>query len=139
MKPLKKFINEILYPACLTFSVIVFAFSMFSEIAGLNNKFSYNLSDLILFMIFSLIFSWSLKVFRTKKLSFPKALALNFLCYIADTFVVFAILGGKKNFAGMFIVFTLYYILFAIVFAVARRLTNDADSPKKSEYKKMFK
>lgn len=139
MESFKKFVNTILYPAGLIFTAIVFTFSLMYEIAGLNGSPVYNLTDHILFAVFSLIFSWTLQIFKIKNIKYVKALFLNFLCFLADAFFVFTILGGKKNTGGMLIIFTAVYVVFAIVFSIARKLESKSAPSKKNQYKKMFK
>ncbi len=140
MEEFKKFVREILYPACLIFTLIIFFFSLIfeTEVLKLTSSSAYSLIGVIRFFLFSLILSWSRKVFDIPKISRAKAHFLHYLIFLGNVTVVFVIMGGMTNFLGANIVFSLLYIVGALIAAITRKLTHK-DSKNKTEYKRQFK
>lgn len=140
MEEFKKFVREILYPACLIFTLIIFFFSLIfeTEVLKLTSSSAYSLIGVIRFFLFSLILSWSRKVFDIPKMSRAKAHFLHYLIFLGNVTVVFVIMGGMTKFIGAIIVFSLLYLIGALIAAIIRKLTHKNEKPKQ-EYKRQFK
>lgn len=136
----KKFVKDILYPACLIFTVIIFFFSLIFEtdVLKLTVSSTYSLIGVIRFFLFSLILSWSRKVFDIPKISRAKAHFLHYLIFLGNVTVVFVIMGGMTKFIGAIIVFSLLYLIGTLIEVIIRRLTHKNEKPKQ-EYKRQFK
>ncbi len=140
MEGFKKFVKEILYPACLIFTLIVFAFSAAYEIADLYKASAYSIMGLIRFFVFSLVLSWSRMVFKDEKMSFAGAHFLHYIIFLVNVSVSFVVLGRMNNFFGVLVVFSILYGLGAIVALIVRRISKKHQSEKKkANYKKQFK
>lgn len=140
MEEFKKFVKDILYPACLIFTLIIFFFSLIfeTEVLKLTSSSAYSLIGVIRFFLFSLIMSWSRKIFDIPKISRAKAHFLHYLIFLGNVTVVFVIMGGMTRFFGAIVAFSILYLIGALIAAIIRKLTHKDVKPK-PEYKKQFK
>ncbi len=140
LEKIKKFIKDILYPACLVFTLIVFSFSAMYEVMGFSSTSAYSIVGLIQFMLFSLVLCWSREVFKSENMSFSGAHFLHYGIYLINVTVSFTILGQRSSFFADLIAFSLLYAVGAIIALIVRKITKKhKKAQKKANYKKQFK
>lgn len=135
----KKFVKEVLYPACLIFTIVIFIFTVMLESSALEISGSFTIAGLIQFFAFSLIFSWSNKIYSVKKMSRAKKHLLNYAAFLLNVTVSFVILGNRGKLFGTLIVFSLLYLVISLIYAVIRAITKKIGAKGKNEYKKLYK
>lgn len=139
LKAARKFVNEILYPACLIFTIIIIIFTVMLEVDAFQIKGSFTLAGLIQFLVFSLLFSWSNKIYSIPKMSRAKKHLLNYAAFLLNVTVSFVILGNRGGLMGILIVFTILYLTVSIIYALIRSIYRKIASSKNTEYKKLYK
>ena len=139
MERFKKFVNNILYPACFIFTVIVFAFSVLNALMDFSMPYVLTPKTLLPFIVFSLILSWSNEVFRNRKMSFPAAHFIHYIIFLFNVLISFIILEQRQNVVGTLIAFSILYLIGALVALIVRKVSPKKPEEKKTTYKKQFK
>lgn len=144
MKPFNKFLNTVLYRSTLIFTFIVFFFSLMYELLGFEGSSTHGIADLILFYLFSLILSYSFKVFEQKSLNYFTALLIHYVITVLDAIFMFSLLGNKGRVGSVLIVVTVIYILCSAIAGIIRmifpqNIEQPSKEKSKSTYKKQFK
>ena len=139
MEGFKKFVKNILYPACFIFTVIVFAFSVLNALMDFTMPYVLTPKTLLPFIVFSLILSWSNEVFRNRKMSFAAAHFLHYIIFLFNVLISFIILEQRQNAVGTLIAFSILYLIGALVALIVRKVTPKKPEAKKTTYKKQFK
>ncbi len=135
----KKFFKEVLYPACFVFTLIIFIFTLMLEADAFQLTGSFTLAGLIQFFAFSLIFSWSNKIYSIPKMSRPKKHLLHYASFLLNVTLSFVILGNRGRLIGTLIVFSLLYLAVFIIYAIVRMICRKITATNKKEYKKLYK
>ncbi|MBQ7779342.1 MAG: hypothetical protein IJ404_02505 [Clostridia bacterium] len=139
MEGFKKFVKNILYPACFIFTVIIFMFSVLNALMDFNMPYVLTPKTLLPFILFSLILSWSNEIFRSRKMSFPAAHFIHYIIYLLNVLISFVILEQRQNVFGNLIVFSILYLIGALVALIVRKVSSKKTEEKKTPYKKQFK
>lgn len=143
MKNLKFFLEKILFPASLFFTLMAFAVASIASASSNGNYANFlSLSGLSRMFLFSFIFSLSNLIFLSKKMPHYFKLLIHFICYIAN---IFLMLGTNKsdestasyNFLILFFVFSVVYLIIAAIISLVRRLFT-SNKKQENTYKKMF-
>ncbi len=139
MEGFKKFVKNTLYPACFIFTVIIFMFSVLNALMDFSMPYVLTPKTLLPFMLFSLILSWSYEIFRNRKMSFPAAHFIHYIIYLFNVLISFVILEQRQNVIGNLIVFSILYLIGALVALIVRKVSPKKPEEKKTTYKKQFK
>ncbi|MBE6622028.1 MAG: DUF3021 family protein [Ruminococcaceae bacterium] len=139
MMLLKKLYREILLPACLITTILCFISTAVLQLSDTKMDLPMvNLSNLTQIFLFSFIFAASWQLFSLKKLSFWAALALHFLCFLANLTVVFFLIGDNKaNPFMVLFVFGLIYVVIATVAVTVRQVVKAQKNASKP-YRRQF-
>lgn len=140
---LKTFYREVLLPACLLFTVLCFLFTIAFTASDMTSKLpSLSLKGTSLIFLFSLLFSWSNRLFFRKTSAFWVNLVLHFLAFLGNIIAVFFIFGGYYSTTqGAFIIvilFALLYIIFAAIGVTVRHFVIGS-KPEAKTYKRQFR
>ena len=138
MDGFKKFVKTTLYPTCLVFTALIFAFSLLYEIMDFNRAFALTLTALIQFFVFSFILCWSNVLFKDDKMSFVSAHFLHYFVYLINVTISFIFIGQRPNLFGTLVLFSIFYIIGAIIALIVRKSTKKEEPNKKTTYKKQF-
>lgn len=139
MEGFKKFVKSTLYPACFVFTLLIFSVSLLYELMDFNRSFALTLIALIQFFVFSLILCWSKDIFNDDKMSFATAHFLHYVIFVFNVMISFIFIGQRGNFFGTLTVFSLLYLIGAIVALIIRKAKKKNSTKKSSAYKKQFK
>lgn len=142
MKTALRLFRSILLPACLFFTVLCFVFSAILSHSDTEMTLpTINLSNLFQIFLFSLVLSASNLLFSCRRLSYPLALTLHFVCFLADISIVFFLIGGHFNSErGAFTILFVFAILYLVIAAVASTVRHflRTDRNNKEAYKRQF-
>lgn len=142
MEKFKSFINFVIYPACLVFTVLCFIFSIIMNLSETELQIPIiDLPNLVQIFLFSLMFSLSGLLFRMKKWKIGLKTVLHFACFLTNISIVFFLVGKHYSSAkGAFVIlliFGLIYIIVAAVVLTARYLLRKDENENK-KYKRQF-
>ncbi len=142
MKALKTFYWQVLLPACLCFTLLCFVFSAILQ--GSDSQMvlpTVNLANLAQIFAFSLVFSLSWQLFKSRKRPFWLSLVLHFLSFLASIAVIFFLIGGHYSTGrGAFLMLFVFAILYVMIAAVAVTIRHFilAGRNRSSHYKRQF-
>lgn len=141
MEAIKKFIKDVIYPASLIFTFIVFFFSTVYELMEFEGRSSYRLLELFEFYVLSLIIAYALKIFKIKGISFGSALLLHYLVSAVSTIIVFSMLANKGKIGAVIIIVSAVYIPCSLIAAAVHKYTKHEEDKKsgKNKYVRQFK
>lgn len=144
MSYLKKFYRDVLLPACLLFTVLSFFFTLLFELAEVSSKMLSLISfkGLSRIFLFSLLFSWSNRLFFREKTAFWLNLLLHFLAFLGNIVAVFFLFGSyytsAKNALVILVIFALLYVIGAAIGVTVRHFVI-ASRPEKKSYQRQFR
>ena len=139
MEGFKKFIKNTLYPACFVFTALIFSVSLLYEIMDFNRSFAITLIALIEFFVFSLILCWSKEIFNDDKMSFAVAHLIHYFVFLFNVVISFIFIGQRGNLVGTLVLFSILYLIGALIALIVRKTTKKKVEDKKPNYKKQFK
>jgi len=142
MKKISWFLNKILYPTCLYFTVIVFILGAVTM--SLTETFDIpilNMSGISLAMLFCFGFACINRILYIDSFKIAVRLLLHFVGFLSVFALTFFVIGGFSPSVGtVFIVLGAVAIVYLIVAAIAliiRALTHK-NKIEKSDYKRQF-
>ena len=142
MKAIKSFLDKILFPASLMFTILAFLLGTISY----STESSYELpvlglKGMSLILLFSLILSCVNLIFRVKTMHIIARTAIHFAGFVADFVISFILIGGyySKGTSALMIVFivSLIYVFIACL-TLAFRAVFKAAKKKPEEYRSQF-
>lgn len=139
MEGIKKFVKNTIYPACFIFTLILLVSSLIHALFSLSVPLIFKPVSLFQFFLFSFLLSWSSIVFKDKKMSFVGAHFLHYAIFLLNVFVSFILFDTKRNIFVTLLVFSVFYLVGALVALIVRKVSPKKPDEKKTSYKKQFK
>jgi len=139
---MKDFIQKIVVPACIYFTIITvpFALLVFAIYGGGSSEATLSALRTAMFFVFSLVFATANTLVKSERITF----GLRILIHAMLTGVGFwlfillpARLGGSGTLTGMLIYLVIYVIVLVVV--LAKRAQSKKLKNRQSEYREMFK
>lgn len=138
--PLQKVLYYFIYPACLYFSVSVFAVTVLANDTG-NPALAPSLSAMLWFWIFSLVMAGLGNIFRADNLNMFVKIILHYAGTITAFVVIFLIaVSNYENASGAFLIvitLSILYFFIASIILLIHGAVKRAEN-KKERYKNQF-
>lgn len=140
LNPLQKVLYYFIYPACMYFSISIFAVSIVANDTS-NSAWAPTISAMLWFWIFSLVMAVLGNIFRTDKINMLFKVMLHYIGTIAAFLLIFIVaVSNYDNAAGAMIisvVLTIVYFFITSVVLLIRYMIKRAEN-KSERYKKQF-
>lgn len=140
LNPLQKVLYYFIYPACMYFSISIFAVSIVANDTS-NSAWAPTISAMLWFWIFSLVMAALGNIFRTDKINMLFKVMLHYIGTIAAFILIFIVaVSNYDNAAGAMIisvVLTVVYFFITSVVLLIRYAIKRAEN-KSERYKKQF-
>lgn len=140
LNPLQKVLYYFIYPACMYFSISMFAVSIVANDTS-NSAWAPTISAMLWFWIFSLVMAVLGNIFRTDKINMLFKVMLHYIGTIAAFLLIFIVaVSNYDNAAGAMIisvVLTVVYFFITSVVLLIRYAIKRAEN-KSERYKKQF-
>ena len=94
---------------------------------------------MIEFFVFSLLLCWSNVIFADDKMSFAGAHFLHYFVFLINVTISFIFIGQRGNLVGTLVLFSILYLIGALIALIVRKTTKKKIDDKKPNYKKQFK
>ncbi len=134
MKQIKFIFRNVLFPASFFFTLFnIFAYLIEFADTGSSAK----LVNFSLILLYFIIVAFANNIFKTETSMLTKVV-VHYLAILLPLFGLVAILGNEGAIAGIFIVVTVAYALFATPILLVRHALNRKDNEEK-KYDSQFK
>lgn len=139
---MKDFIQKIVVPACIYFTIITVPFALLVFAIYGGGSFGGTLSALrtAMFFIFALVFSTANALVKSERITFGMRILIHALLTGVGFWLFILLpaqLGGSGTLTGMLIYLVVYAIVLVVV--LAKRAQNKKLENRQSEYREMFK
>lgn len=138
--PLQKVLYYFIYPACMYFSISIFAAGIVANDPK-NPSWAPSLTAMLWFWIFSLALAALGNIFRTDKINLLFKILLHYIGTITAFILIFLVaVSNYNNTAGAMIILVVlsvvYFFITSIVLLIRGALKHTEN--KKERYKKQF-
>ncbi len=137
MNTVKQIVRRVVFPACMIYTLISLVFSAIASTG--NPNFAPTFSSLGLFLAFSVLIALCNMILRIQKWNLLLRLFLHYGSVMISIYLLLFFASGQTGNTGAMMIlgvlFTVIYLLFAVIYATVRRATA---KEKPEKYKKQF-